>query len=75
MHASALNLFEADTGVKDKLARIKQMVVDANHQDHAICESVLKEFFMACNPSAESCSQSNDQSFQGVSFLFHVDGD
>jgi hypothetical protein len=59
----AINLFDADEGVKDKLNRVKQLAatqpVTINN-----CKAVLSELFTACDPSeAKMCTNPNTESF------------
>ena len=60
--AKSLSLFDAEEGVKDKLARIQGTAIDST--DLTQCNAVLEELFTACDPSKVTYSNPNTESFQ-----------
>jgi hypothetical protein len=58
----AINLFDADEGVKDKLNRVKELASQTVTINN--CKEVLSELFTACDPSeAKICTNPNTESF------------
>lgn len=60
--AESLSLFDAEEGVKDKLARIKERAQVTSPTLNQ-CKEVLHELFTACDPSKVTCSNPNIESF------------
>ena len=54
-----LDLFDVDSRITETIHRIRSLTSDSSN-----CGKVLDEFHSACDPSEESCSNPNDQSFQ-----------
>lgn len=62
--ASGLNLFDADEGVKEKLARIQNHAQNYNSNSVTHCSAILSELFTVCEPDQPTCSNPNIESFQ-----------
>jgi hypothetical protein len=61
---SDLALFDADGGLSSKLQDLRNKVASSSSDNPDDCNAILSQFHTACDPSQESCSQSNQQSFQ-----------
>lgn len=60
---TGLNLYDADEGIKAKLANLKQTATPSNAKNQAMCNDVLQNLFSACNPDDTTCTDPNTQSF------------
>ena len=54
-----------DSNVETTLQEVKKLVESSDSNDSVQCNAVLNKFHTACDPSAESCSSANQQTFQG----------
>ena len=62
IHASNLNLYQFDVGIKQKLADVKALAIPSRNPTQ--CTAVLEQFYSACDPTKDSCSNANQQTFQ-----------
>ena len=63
-----LNLYDLED-IGKRLQAVKHTVQSGNSNDSSNCNAVLNNFHSACDPSSESCSSANQQSFQGRALL------
>eukprot|EP00956_Cyclotella_meneghiniana_P013064 scaffold18706_cov41-Cyclotella_meneghiniana.AAC.1 len=66
--ADKLNLYDLED-IGKRLQAVKHTVQSGNSNDSSNCNAVLNNFHSACDPSSESCSSANQQSFQGRALL------
>jgi hypothetical protein len=58
-----LKLFNLEQDMKTRLEEVKNLISTHNNPYNQ-CEAVLKYFHSSCDPSKNSCSNANQQSFQ-----------